>query len=110
MWFQQNGCLAHTSRIARDRLNDMFRDKWIGKYGLHQWPPRSPDLTVFDYYLWGRIKDLIYRERPTIKEDMIRRICKAIRSLDADKIFHATSHFQTKVLACVEVNGSHFEH
>ncbi|EGI62259.1 hypothetical protein G5I_09427, partial [Acromyrmex echinatior] len=60
MWFQQDGCPAHTSVIARQQLNRIFRGQWIGKYGPHNWPPRSPDLTILDFYLWGRIKDLIY--------------------------------------------------
>lgn len=33
MFFQQDGCPAHISRVARERLNDMFSNKWIGKYG-----------------------------------------------------------------------------
>jgi len=36
---------------------------------------------------WGKVKDLVYRERPTTRDDMIRRIRDAIGSLDADEIF-----------------------
>jgi len=110
MFFQQDGCPAHTSRVARERLNEMFPDKWIGKYGPHHWPPRSPDVSVLDYYLWGRLKDLVYRERPTTRDDMIRRIRLAIRSLHVDEILHATNNFEKRVLACIEANGGHFEH
>lgn len=31
MWFQQNGCPSHTSRVARAIINNMFPNKWIGK-------------------------------------------------------------------------------
>lgn len=62
-FFQQHGCPAHTSRLARNCLNEMFPRRWIGKYGPINWPPRSPDLTVLDYYLWGNMG--MYSERPT---------------------------------------------
>ncbi|EZA61477.1 hypothetical protein X777_07810 [Ooceraea biroi] len=47
---QQDGCPSHTSRVARAVINNMFPNKWIGKYGPIDFPPRLPDLTVLDYY------------------------------------------------------------
>ncbi|XP_026825353.1 uncharacterized protein LOC113562003 [Ooceraea biroi] len=110
MWFQQDGCPSHTSRVVRTILNAMFPNKWIGKYGPINYPPRSPDLTVLDYYFWGRIKDLVYHERPTIRDNMILRISEAIRSLGADEILRATNSFQRRVDMCIAENGAHFEH
>jgi len=86
MWFQQDACPSHASRFARAALNAIFPNKWIGKYGLINYPPRSPDLTVLDYYFCGRIKDLVYHERPTTRNNMIRRIIEAIQSLRAEEI------------------------
>lgn len=110
MWFQQDACPSHTSRAARTVLNAMFPNKWIGKYGPINYPPRSPDLTSLDYYFWGRIKDLVYNEHPTTRDNMIRRIREAIRSLGADEILRATNCFQNRVDACIAANGAHFEH
>ncbi|KYN08431.1 hypothetical protein ALC62_00585 [Cyphomyrmex costatus] len=76
----------------------------------HNWPPRSPDLTILDYYLWGTIKDLVYRERPTTAEDMKNRIRQAIQSLDSAEIRRATDDFQRRVTACINARGEHFEH
>ncbi|XP_029675902.1 uncharacterized protein LOC115243229 [Formica exsecta] len=110
MWFQQNGCPSHTSRVARTILNTMFPNKWIGKYGPINYPPRSPDLTILDYFLWGRVKDMVYRERPTIKDNMIHRISEAILSLGDDEILRATNSFQNRIDACIAANGAHFEY
>ncbi|EFN87161.1 hypothetical protein EAI_03424, partial [Harpegnathos saltator] len=57
-----------------------------------------------------RLKVLVYRERLTTREDIIRRIRDSIRSLDADEILRATNNFEIRVLACIEANGEHFEH
>jgi len=110
MWFQQNACPLHTSRLVRAALNVMFLNKWIDKYGPINYPSRSSDLTVLDYYFWGKIKDLIYHERPTTRDNMIRRISKTIRSLRAEEILRAINCFQNRVDVCIAENGAHFEH
>lgn len=46
-----------------------FPNKWIGRGRIFQWPARSPDLTVLDFYLWGRIKDFLYKTRPTTENN-----------------------------------------
>lgn len=110
MWFQQDGCPSHTALISRNCLNQMFPGRWIGKYGPVNYSPRSPDLTVLDYYLWGRIKDQVYRERPTTRENMIQRIRQAIASLQPDEIRRAVDSFRLRVHACIIQNGRQFEH
>lgn len=53
MWFQQDGAPPHFSRATRTLLNEIFGDRWIGRGGPVQWPPRSPDLTPLDYFYGG---------------------------------------------------------
>jgi len=72
--------------------------------------PRSPDLTILDYYLWRRVKDLVYRKRPTTSDDIIYRISEAIRSLNNDEILWATNSFQNRIDACIVENSAHFEY
>ena len=109
MLFQQDACPSHTSRMARAVLNDMFPKKWIGKFGPINFPPRSPDLTVLDYFLWGRIKNLVYNTRPTTRDDMINRITEAIQSLNEAEILRATNSFQRRVNLCIGARGQQFE-
>ncbi|KAJ8960985.1 hypothetical protein NQ318_020289, partial [Aromia moschata] len=33
------------------KLNSEFNEHWIGRDGPILWPPRSPDLTILDFYL-----------------------------------------------------------
>ena len=37
-------------------LNESFPNRCLGRGGPDAWPPRSPDLTPLDYYLWGHMK------------------------------------------------------
>ncbi|CAH2000696.1 unnamed protein product [Acanthoscelides obtectus] len=61
--FQQDGAPAHNSRGTYHFLSTTFNDQWIGTNGPIQWPPRSPDLDPLDYFLWGYLKNQIYKRR-----------------------------------------------
>jgi hypothetical protein len=60
--FQQDGAPAHYDVRVRDFLDNMCT--WIGRRGDIEWPPRSPDLTVPDFFLWGYLKDKIFSRSP----------------------------------------------
>ena len=58
--FQQNGAPAHYAVGVRAALDKSLNRRWFGKRAsLAENPPRSPDLTVPDFYLWGHIKAII---------------------------------------------------
>jgi hypothetical protein len=110
MFFQQDGCPAHTAVISRATLDRLFPHRWLGIRGPVPFPPRSPDLTVLDYYLWGRLKDIVYRERPTTRENMVQRIRDAIQSLEVAEISRAVNHFKKRVQTCIQQNGGYIEY
>ncbi|KOC65291.1 hypothetical protein WH47_09870, partial [Habropoda laboriosa] len=60
-----DGCPPHYSTCARTLLDRMFKGRWIGRRGTVEWPARSPDLTSLDFYLPGKLKGMVYREKPT---------------------------------------------
>jgi len=39
---------------------EKFPDRVISRRGDHNWPPRSYDLTLCDFFLWGHVKDKVY--------------------------------------------------
>jgi len=56
--FQQDGTTPHWHRDVRRFLNKSLPQRWIGRVGkedlaLQFWPPRSPDLTPCEFFLWG---------------------------------------------------------
>ena len=55
----------HFHRNVRELLNRVLQQRWIGRtakgdYHLLPWPPRSPDLTPCDFFLWEFVKDSVY--------------------------------------------------
>ncbi|KAG8309961.1 hypothetical protein J6590_073086 [Homalodisca vitripennis] len=37
---------------------------WIGRCGAVEWSAHSPDLSPMDFFLWGYLKDKVYRTKP----------------------------------------------
>jgi len=64
LYFQQDGAQPHFSHVARDFLDEIFPQRWIGRRGPVEWPARSPDLTPPDFWLWGYVKDSVYSKKP----------------------------------------------
>jgi hypothetical protein len=56
--YQQDGALPHFHCKVRYYLNENLPHCWIGRavitdLSFHTWPPRLPDLTPCDFFLWG---------------------------------------------------------
>jgi len=62
--FLQDGSRAHYKDVGA-YLNRNLPQSWLGRIGkevdaLMQWPPRCPDLTSFDFFFWGFVKDTVF--------------------------------------------------
>jgi hypothetical protein len=42
----------------------------LGRGGPIAWPPRSPDLTPLDFFLWGYVKDQVNRQRVNMLDEL----------------------------------------
>jgi hypothetical protein len=61
------------------------------QYGIisqNLWPPRSPDLTYHDFFLWGYLKERVYRGNP--------RTVEALKDNIRPNITHAENYFCSK--------------
>jgi hypothetical protein len=58
--FQQDGTPPYYHRDVRKCLNTCFPGRWIGQAAPIPWPPRCPDLTALDFFLWDFVKNQVY--------------------------------------------------
>lgn len=110
LFFQQDGAPPHFLRAVRDFLNTVFPNRWIGRRGAIEWPPRSPDLTPLDYFLWGYLKSKVYINRPNNLQDLKDRITAEIAHISQQTIRKVIEEFSFRIEYCLQVNGEHFEH
>lgn len=111
LWFQQDGAPAHNSRIVQEHLNEHFEGRWMGTRGPVQWPPRSPDLTPLDFFLWGTIKNIVY-ESPSNDIDGLKQkivdACESLRGNILQKV--TTNEVRKRLTLCAEKGGGYVEH
>lgn len=111
MIWQQDGAPPHNNGIVANYLNARFPNKWIGTHGPFRWPPRSPDMTPLDFFVWGYLKDLVYNEQPVDVNDLKIKIRRACNNLTQEMIHAAcTRELLRRFDACVDADGGHFEH
>ena len=106
-YFQQDGATSHTSHASIAEIQSFFGDSVISK-GL--WPPRSPDLTPFDYFLWGYLKGRVYRNKPRPVDALKANITEEIQEVTADVLARTFQNMVRRVQSCLDANGGHFQH
>lgn len=111
MIWQQDGAPAHFSRQVTQHLNRVYPQRWIGRGGPINWPPRSPDLTPLDFCLWGWLKSEVYKVKVNTRDDLIARImdCAALIKERQDAIRRATNSITNRITKCIEVGGGIIE-
>jgi hypothetical protein len=105
-WFQQDGATPHTANRVMQKLKEKFGTKVISK-GL--WPPRSPDLSPCDFFLWGFLKDRVYTHHPKNIEELRFLIEEKFLSVDMNMLQNVSENFLSRLHLCIDMNGGHFE-
>ena len=108
--FQQDGAPPHWTLNVRDWLNANFPQRWIGRLpSPMQWPPRSPDLTPLDFFLWGYIKSKVYRIPCPNLAELRQRIIEAFNEVSAEMIQRVIVEYERRLRKCIEVAGESVE-
>lgn len=105
VYFQQDGAPAHFSQQARYFLEATFPDRVIGRGCSNQWPPRSRDLTPMDFFLWGYIKDQVYKQKCTTLDQLCKRIRRAMRSISSDLCIRVCESVGRPLAECCDSAG-----
>jgi hypothetical protein len=86
--------------------------KVMGKRGDWPWPPRSPDLAICDFFLWGYLKQQIWNipheQQPRNLKQLRQAGILACQRLDAQIIQSAFSGMVNRARRCIGVQGHAF--
>ena len=72
-----------------------------------EWPPRSPDLSICDFFLWGYLKEKVFRSRPHNLEELKMRIREEIAAIPLEMCRRAAENFRHRLQQCIATDGHH---
>ena len=67
-----------------------------------QWPPRSPDLNLCDYFLWGYLKSKVYKPLPKTLNDLKENITREIQKINTSVLESAFLNFTKQCHLLIE--------
>lgn len=109
LWYQQDGAPSHYAAEVSHYINEVFQNRWIGRRATIEWPPRSPDLTSLDFFLWGHLKN-VYKTRPESIEELKNRITTECQKISEETIREVQKKFIDRLGFCQAQLGGHFQH
>ena len=98
------------SQVVRQYVNHKYPDRWIGRGGSQNWPPRSPDLNPSDCHVLGYMKAMVYVQKVKTKEELLQRILSAARNINnAEELRNVTISLVTRIRKCIQADEGHSE-
>jgi hypothetical protein len=106
-YFMHDGAPAHFALLTRNWLDEHFHNRWLGRRGPVEWPPRSPDLTPPDFFLWGVLKDKVYVHKPQCLEELRQHIISAFAEISDELCARVCRSVPSRLCECIDANGGH---
>ena len=108
--FMQDGAPPHFALTVRSWLDEKLPNRWMGRGSSSMpWPPRSPDLTPCDFFLWGYIKSKVYSKRCRTLEELRARIGAAFGDVSEEMCRQVMQGYGRRLQRCLENDGDHVE-
>ena len=109
LYFQQDGATCHTTRENMAILRSQFPGQLISRFGDVEWPARSPDLSPLDFFLWGYLKERVYRGNPTTLTDLKDAIDSEIRLIGPAITSAVMNSMRNRAEFCIQSTGGHMK-
>ncbi|GFT28816.1 uncharacterized protein TNCV_3585341 [Trichonephila clavipes] len=101
----QDGATSHTANPVKTFLIQTFgEDRIVSR------PPRSPDLTPADFWLWGCLKSRVYLSGPSSLPELKDAIRREVSSIHPDMLHSAVAGFVSRLECLLPCGGGHVEH
>ncbi|GFV41133.1 DUF4817 domain-containing protein [Trichonephila clavipes] len=107
--FMQDGATSHTANPVKAFLIQT-ENRIVSRCCRYPWPPRSPDLTPVDFWLWGYLKSRVYLSGPPSLSELKDVIRREVSSIHPGMLHSAVAGFVTRLECLLPCGGGHVEH
>jgi len=76
-------------------------------FGDVPWPPRSPDLSSCDFFLWGYLKGRVYTHKPRNLNELKDAIQQEVLMIDQQLLARTMDDFKQRIENCIQGDGRH---
>ena len=84
-----------------------FPNHVISHFGDVPWPPRLPDLSMCNFYLWGYLKSRVYAAKPRTLGELKTAIRENIQEISEETLVKVETNFRKRLQICARENGHH---
>ena len=97
----------HTAHAPKNVLRNMFPGRLISRFGHVPWPPRSPDLSSCDFFLWAYLKGRVYTHNPCNLKELKDSIRQEVLTIDQQLLARAMDDFKRRIENCIQGDVRH---
>jgi hypothetical protein len=106
-FFQQDSITAHVAYTSLEAQREVFGDHII-THGL--WPSCSPDFTSCDSYLWGSLKDKVFKTNPHSLGELRNSIRHEKLAICREELQRVNNDVFCMYTDCTQPGEQHFQH
>ena len=97
MCFDCNLAILATLNESMRLIRDMFPQKLISRRGEITWPPRSPDLSPTDFFLWVHLKSKVYANNPTTMRQLKLNVQQEMEAISKETLIKVFQNFLARL-------------
>ena len=90
-------------------LDATFPNMLIGRDGPRPWPPRSPDITPLDFFLWRHVKDKVFSTPVPDITNLKARITDAFATITEHMLESTWREIEYRLDVLRATKGAHVE-
>jgi hypothetical protein len=83
--------------------------RWIGRGGPIGWTPRSPDLDPLIFFLWGYVKNIVYRVKINDPQHLKTCVKNAVATVTPNMLQATWNEVEYRLDICRATKGAHIE-